>query len=100
MGLEDAGFKVINATCPRVTRVQTIIRKHTEKGYAAIIIGDSDHPEVIGLKGYAASHGHVVNSLAELAALPPFGQAIIVAQTTQNTEFYKCMFCLKYKMYW
>jgi (E)-4-hydroxy-3-methyl-but-2-enyl pyrophosphate reductase len=88
LDLEDAGFKVINATCPRVIRVQTIIRKHTEKGYAAIIIGDSDHPEVIGLKGYAASHGHVVNSLAELAALPPFDQAIIVAQTTQNTEFY------------
>ena len=88
MGLEEAGFKVINATCPRVIRVQTIIRKHTEKGYAAIIIGDSDHPEVIGLKGYAASHGHVVNNLAELAALPAFDQAIIVAQTTQNTEFY------------
>ncbi len=88
MDLEDAGFKVINATCPRVIRVQTIIRKHTEKGYAAIIIGDSDHPEVIGLKGYAASHGHVVNSLTELAALPSFDQAIIVAQTTQNTEFY------------
>ncbi len=88
MGLEYAGFKVINATCPRVIRVQTIIRKHTEKDYAAIIIGDSDHPEVIGLKGYAANHGHVVNNLAELAALPPFDQAIIVAQTTQNTEFY------------
>jgi 4-hydroxy-3-methylbut-2-enyl diphosphate reductase len=86
--LETAGFKVINATCPRVIRVQTIIRKHTEKGYASIIIGDSDHPEVIGLKGYAGGRGHVVNSLAELAALPAFDQAIIVAQTTQNTEFY------------
>jgi len=88
MGLEDAGFRVINATCPRVIRVQAIIRKHTEKGYASIIIGDSDHPEVIGLKGYASSQGHVVNNLAELAALPPFEKAIIVAQTTQNIEFY------------
>jgi len=86
--LEAAGFKVINATCPRVIRVQTIIRKHTEKGYDAIIIGDSDHPEVIGLKGYAGDRGHVVNSLAELGGLPSFSQAIIVAQTTQNTEFY------------
>jgi len=86
--LEKAGFKVINATCPRVIRVQTIIRKQSEKGYASIIIGDSDHPEVIGLKGYAGTRGHVVNSLPELAALPPFDQAIIVAQTTQNTKFY------------
>jgi (E)-4-hydroxy-3-methyl-but-2-enyl pyrophosphate reductase len=88
MKLEAAGFKVINATCPRVIRVQTIIRKHSEKGYASIIIGDSDHPEVIGLKGYAGDRGYVVNSLAELAALPAFEHAIIVAQTTQNTEFY------------
>ena len=86
--LEKAGFKVINATCPRVIRVQTIIRKHTEKGYASIIIGDSDHPEVLGLKGYAGNRGHVVGSLAELDALPPFDQAIIVAQTTQNTGLY------------
>ena len=87
--LESAGFNVINATCPRVIRVQTIIRKHTEKGYASIIIGDRDHPEVIGLKGYAGEQGHVVNSLDELTALPAFDQAIIVAQTTQNTEFYE-----------
>ncbi|MCP3954501.1 MAG: 4-hydroxy-3-methylbut-2-enyl diphosphate reductase, partial [Desulfobacterales bacterium] len=105
MCLEEAGFKVINATCPRVIRVQTIIRKHTEKGYASIIIGDSDHPEVIGLKGYAANRGHVVNSLAELAALPSFDQAIIVAQTTQNTEFYNSVKqwaadqCPHYKVY-
>ncbi len=86
--LQTAGFKVINATCPRVIRVQTIIRKQSQKGYASIIIGDSVHPEVIGLKGYAGDRGYVVNSLAELAALPSFDHAIIVAQTTQNIEFY------------
>ncbi len=86
--LRTAGFNVINATCPRVIRVQTIIRKHAQKGHASIIIGDSDHPEVIGLKGYAGDQGHVVSSLAELTALPSFDQAIIVAQTTQNIEFY------------
>ncbi|MBF0378385.1 MAG: 4-hydroxy-3-methylbut-2-enyl diphosphate reductase [Desulfamplus sp.] len=53
--LENAGFKVINATCPKVIRVQTIIRKHAKKGFATIIIGDKDHPEVKGLMGYAKS---------------------------------------------
>ncbi len=51
--LEDAGFTVINATCPRVVRVQVIINKYAKKGYATIIIGDEKHPEVIGLLGYA-----------------------------------------------
>ena len=41
--LADVGFKVIDATCPRVIKVQTIIQKHTKKGYAAIIVGDKNH---------------------------------------------------------
>lgn len=86
--LKDAGFKVVDATCPRVIRVQTIIRTHARKGFAAIIVGDRDHPEVVGLVGYAGASGHVVSTLEELAALPVFDQAIIVAQTTQNMRFY------------
>ncbi len=87
-GLREAGFQVIDATCPRVIRVQTIIRKHAAKGYASIIIGDRDHPEVVGLKGYAGDNGHVAATLEELQQLPRFEQAIIVAQTTQNTRLY------------
>lgn|GEM_PF-8599 len=86
--LEDAGFKVINATCPRVIRVQTIIRKHAEKGFAAVIIGDRDHPEVKGLMGYAQGRGYTVSTTEELDALPTFDNAIVVAQTTQDTAFY------------
>ncbi len=86
--LKKAGFTVIDATCPRVIKVQSIIRRHANKGYASIIIGDRDHPEVIGLLGYAGQNGHVIGSLDELASLPPFDKAIVVAQTTQNTRVY------------
>ncbi len=86
--LLDAGFRVIDATCPRVIKVQTIIRKHAQKGYAAIIIGDKDHPEVVGLLGYAGKHGHVADSLDSLNQLPEFEKAIIVAQTTQNVDLF------------
>lgn len=84
--LEEAEFNVIDATCPRVIKVQTIIRKHAKKDHAAIIIGDKDHPEVIGLLGYARDKGYVVGSLEELEALPAFADAIIVSQTTQNAR--------------
>ena len=86
--LKDAGFRVVDATCPRVIRVQTIIRVHARKGFATIIIGDWNHPEVVGLVGYAGAKGFVVSSMAELDNLPTFDQAIIVAQTTQNVKFY------------
>jgi 4-hydroxy-3-methylbut-2-enyl diphosphate reductase len=90
-GLKEANFKVIDATCPRVIKVQTIIRKHAKKNFASIIIGDKDHPEVIGLLGYARQKGHVIGTMQELEALPAFENAIIVAQTTQNTRFFEAV---------
>ena len=89
--LTQADFKVIDATCPRVIKVQTIIRKHAKKDFASIIIGDKDHPEVIGLLGYSRQNGYVVGSIEELEALPPFDKAIIVAQTTQNTKLFEAV---------
>ncbi len=84
-----AGFSVIDATCPRVIKVQTIIKKHHEQGYDVIIVGDRDHPEVVGLLGYAGGKGYVVSSQEGLDGLPSFDKAIIVAQTTQNTNFFE-----------
>jgi 4-hydroxy-3-methylbut-2-enyl diphosphate reductase len=87
--LKKAGYKIIDATCPRVIKVQTVIRKHAQDDYASIIIGDKDHPEVIGLLGYAKGKGFVVDNLDDLNSLPFFEKAIIVAQTTQNTLFFE-----------
>lgn len=86
--LKKSGFSVIDATCPHVIKVQTIIRKYASQGYQSIIIGDKDHPEVIGLFGYAGDKGIVIKNQEELEALPIFEKAIIVAQTTQNSTFF------------
>lgn len=86
--LKKAGFTVINATCPRVVKVQSIIKSHARKGYGVIIVGDEDHPEVVGLLGYAGDLGQVLPSLEALKAAPCYDQAIIVAQTTQNLREY------------
>lgn len=86
--LKQAGFKTVDATCPRVIKVQRIIRRYARDGYRSIIIGDKNHPEVIGLNGYAEGNGFVVDSMEALESLPAFEKAIIVAQTTQNMQFY------------
>ncbi|MFH0845416.1 MAG: 4-hydroxy-3-methylbut-2-enyl diphosphate reductase [Pseudomonadota bacterium] len=82
--LKSSGLKLIDATCPRVAWVQSIIRYHTSKGYSAVITGDMDHPEVIGLVGYANGRAHVVNSVDEIANLPDSEKMFLVAQTTQD----------------
>ncbi|MCK5879406.1 MAG: 4-hydroxy-3-methylbut-2-enyl diphosphate reductase, partial [Holophagae bacterium] len=51
--LKKRGITVANATCPRVGKVQALIKGHLAKGYSIIIIGDTGHAEVNSLMGYA-----------------------------------------------
>jgi (E)-4-hydroxy-3-methyl-but-2-enyl pyrophosphate reductase len=84
--LKLSGLKLIDATCPRVAKVQALIRYHTNKGYSAIIVGDKDHAEVIGLKGHGNGQAHVISSLDEVSRLPDADKVIVVAQTTQEKQ--------------
>jgi 4-hydroxy-3-methylbut-2-enyl diphosphate reductase len=82
--LEQAGGRIIDATCPRVAKVQAIIRRWAAKGCATLIVGDADHPEVRGLMGYTEARGYVVSTSRDVADLPDLGELIVVAQTTQS----------------
>ncbi len=82
--LEQAGGRIIDATCPRVAKVQAIIRRWAAKGSATLIVGDADHPEVRGLMGYTEARGYVVSTSRDVADLPDLEELIVVAQTTQS----------------
>jgi (E)-4-hydroxy-3-methyl-but-2-enyl pyrophosphate reductase len=82
--LESRGLGIIDATCPRVKGVQRIIARHARKGYAPIIWGSGDHPEVIGLMGYAEGRGLVIGGPEDVTGLPNRERVILVAQTTQE----------------
>ncbi len=84
--LQKAGATVKDATCPRVVKVQAIINKWRNQGYATLIIGDRNHAEVEGLMGYAGDRGQVVSNEADVEALRLDGPYIIVSQTTQDRE--------------
>ena len=86
--IKDKGLRIIDATCPRVGRVQAIIRKHAAAGYTILIAGDREHPEVNGLLGFAGDAGIVLGSPEEVAGLPELRKVCVVAQTTQNMEEY------------
>lgn len=87
--LRATGLRIIDATCPRVAKVQSIIRSHARKGYTAVIVGDRDHPEVIGLTGYGDGRVHVINRPWEVSRLPVMDKVILVAQTTQDERNYR-----------
>jgi (E)-4-hydroxy-3-methyl-but-2-enyl pyrophosphate reductase len=87
--INQKGLKIFDATCPRVARVQSIIKKHASLGYTIIIAGDREHPEVAGLLGYSYGNGVAVGTKDEVDELPLFDKVCVVAQTTQNTDQYE-----------
>lgn len=87
--IEAAGLTLIDATCPRVVKVQRIIQKYAARGCSTLIVGDIDHPEVKGLLGFAEGRGQVVGSLKEAEAIPRDGRLIVVAQTTQDEVLFE-----------
>jgi 4-hydroxy-3-methylbut-2-enyl diphosphate reductase len=82
--LEASAGRIIDATCPRVAKVQAIIRRWARQGCATLIVGDADHPEVLGLMGHTEGRGFVLATSQDVAALPELDHLIVVAQTTQS----------------
>lgn len=89
--IKETGIQVLNATCPHVGKVQGIINRHAEDGYAIVIAGEKDHAEVIGLLGYARGKGYVVNALEEVEFLPLLEKVCLVAQTTQDQRRFQAI---------
>ncbi len=87
-GLKMAAGRVINATCPRVVKVQVLIRRYIMQGFEAIIVGDVGHAEIKGLLGHAQGRGVLVSGPEDAAALPEFDKVMVVAQTTQNKTLF------------
>ena len=88
--IREKGFRIIDATCPKVAHVQAIIRKHAAKGFIILIVGDWEHPEVNGLLGFAGESGFVLGDPGDVDRLPdlPNDKVCVVAQTTQSLEEY------------
>jgi len=80
--LESRASRVVDATCPFVTKVQKLAERAAAEGRDVVVVGSPDHPEMIGVKGYAPNNAHVVRDASEVAALPPLHAPLVVSQTT------------------
>ena len=80
--LEASASKVVDATCPFVTRVQRLASRAAADDRHVIIVGSPDHPEMIGVKGYAPDHAVNIRDETEVAGLPRLKKPLVVSQTT------------------
>ena len=63
--LQEKACQVVDATCPNVTRIHDIVRNAAAQGRVPVIVGDPDHPEIVGIAG-CAEHSVVAANWEEL----------------------------------
>ena len=81
------GLELIDATCPYVVKIQRLVEKASSNGKTVVVVGDKNHPEVIGIVGWAKPPGNIIvvqnkESIGEITGDSIF----LVAQTTINEE--------------
>ncbi len=82
------GLKVIDATCPLVTKVHVEAVKFAQQGYSLILIGHRDHDEIEGTLGEAPDVTQVVSNVAEVATVevPDPNRVAYLTQTTLSLD--------------
>ena len=78
----ELGLKVVDTTCPFVTKAQQYAAKLIADGYKVVMIGDKDHPEVIGVVAYTQNQAIVLDTVAEAEKLKFIPRMGVVFQTT------------------
>lgn len=84
--IEQKGLTLVDATCPNVKSIQNKVEKYQKMGYTIVIVGDSSHPEVIGINGWCGNSALIVTSPSDIPyerIVPP---VCVVAQTTSIKE--------------
>lgn len=82
------GYKIVDATCPKVKDIHKIAIEMEQKGYTIIVIGDKKHDEVYGIIGQIKSKALVIDSLEHIPfkAIQKIKKAAVVVQSTQEQE--------------
>lgn len=99
--LESRGIRIVDTTCPCVSRIHGIVSEESEQGRSVIVVGTRNHPEAIAISARAKGSVIVENEtelddLAEKGFFEAGRPVSVVAQTTADREIWKkCVISLK-----
>ena len=82
----DMNLELVDCTCPYVISIHKKVEQFFNKGYDIVIIGDKNHPEVIGINSYCEYKAYIINSKEEAKNLPFLDKVCLVSQTTNTLE--------------
>ena len=85
---KERGLKVVDATCPLVTKVHVEAIKFAKQGYSLVLIGHRDHDEIEGTQGEAPDVTQVVSTVQEVADLvvPDPNRVAYLTKTTLSLD--------------
>jgi (E)-4-hydroxy-3-methyl-but-2-enyl pyrophosphate reductase len=82
-------IEVVDATCPFVKKAQKEATLLSEQGYQVVVVGEADHPEVQGIRGYVDGSVLIINHNHMSKNLSHFKKLGVIAQTTLNIDAFK-----------
>lgn len=80
-------IEVLDATCPYVKKIHRYVSDYAAKGYHILVAGNTAHPEVQGINGWAHGKCLIAKDVQDLKQMAlPEGKYLLVAQTTYKKE--------------
>lgn len=86
--LENKNCNIIDATCPFVKKIHKIVHENYKQNKQVIIVGDKNHPEVIGINGWCDNSAIIVDSVVNFADIVVENPSCIVVQTTFSLKIW------------
>lgn len=80
------GLRVIDTTCPLVTRIQKTAADLVAQRYSVLIYGDAQHKEVQGIVAWSGGKAKVISSMSDLEGWEPTRRVALISQSTSNIE--------------
>ena len=89
---KELNLEVLDLTCPKVLKIHNIVEEYSNKGYYIFLIGQKEHPEVIGTISYCGKNADIIEKKEEIKEkLKKFytsniNKLLVLAQTTFSVE--------------
>ncbi len=88
--LEDRGISYIDLTCPFVKKIHNIVADNFKQGKTIVIVGNKNHPEVVGINGWCNNEAVIALSTEDLEGkINPENSICVVSQTTMDRDTFE-----------
>ena len=88
--IEKKNLGYIDLTCPFVKKIHNIVHKYCNEGYRIVIVGNKNHPEVIGINGWCENNAIIALDISDINGKIDICEKVcLVCQTTMDRQTFQ-----------